>query len=186
MTQTRGPWTIQDSLQKYRNAFIQVYEDQVLQPDGTPGQYATVTMKAGIAVLPIAPNQDVYLVQQFRYALGQTSIEVVCGALEDQEPPLPAAQREVQEELGIQAEEWSDLGMIDLDTSIVRCPVNLFLARHLSFTQPEREGTETIETLKMPLSEAVQRVLKSEITHGPSCVLILKAWHLLSEQKSVE
>lgn len=156
MTQKHGPWTIQETSQKYENSFINVREDQVLQPDGQLGMYATVKMKPGVAILPIDSDRVVYLTQQFRYALGKESIEVVCGALEEDEPPLEGAQREVQEELGIKAEEWIDLGVFDLDTSIVHCPVYLFLTKQLTFTQAHQEGTETIETLRMPLDRAVQ------------------------------
>jgi len=181
MTQKHGPWTIQETSQKYENSFINVREDQVLQPDGQPGMYATVKMKSCVAILPIDSDRVVYLTRQFRYALGKESIEVVCGALEEDEPPLEGAQREVQEELGIKAEEWIDLGVFDLDTSIVHCPVYLFLTKQLTFTQSHQEGTETIETLRMPLDRAVQMVMDNEITHAPSCVLILKAGNALSK-----
>lgn len=81
-----------------------------------------------------------YLIRH-RYALGQESIEVVCGAVESDEPSLEAAHRELEEETGIKAAEFIDLGVVDLDTSIVRCPVQMFLAKLLTFTAAEREGT---------------------------------------------
>ena len=175
MAQKRGPWTIQETSQKYHNSFINIREDQVLQPDGQPGMYATVTMKPAVAILPIDSDGIVYLARQFRYALGKESIEVVCGAVEEDEPPLETAQREIQEELGIKADEWIDLGFFDLDTSIVHCPVHLFLAKQLTFTQANQEGTETIQRLHMLFDAAVEMVIDSKITHGPSCVLILEA-----------
>jgi len=181
MAQKNGPWTIQATSQKYHNSFIKVREDQVLQPDGQPGMYATVVMKPGVAILPIDSDRVVYLTRQFRYVLGKESIEVVCGALEEDEPHLEAAQREVQEELGIKADEWIELGEFDLDTSIVHCPVHLFLAKELTFTQINQEGTETIERLRISLDAAVQMVMDSVITHAPSCVLILKAHKVLSD-----
>jgi hypothetical protein len=61
MTKKYGPWTIQETSQKYENSFINVREDQVLQPDGQPGMYATVTMKPGVAILPIDSDRVVYL-----------------------------------------------------------------------------------------------------------------------------
>ena len=175
MAQKHGPWTIQETSCKYEDSFINVREDQVLRPDGQAGTYATVTMKPGVAILPIDSDGIVYLTQQFRYVLGKESIEVVSGAIEKQELPLESAKRELQEELGIQADEWTDLGSFDLDTSIVNCPVHLFLAKNLTFSESEQEATETIETLKVPLATAIQMVMESAITHAPSCVLILKA-----------
>jgi ADP-ribose pyrophosphatase len=117
----------------------------------------------------------VYLTRQFRYALGQESLEVVSGAVGANEPILEAARRELREEVGIAADAWTALGRVDPDTSIVREPVWLFLAEHLRFISPEPEGTESIQLVKLPGAEAVRQVLVGGITHAPSCVLILKA-----------
>jgi hypothetical protein len=57
----------------------------------------------------------------------------------------------------------------------------LFVAKQLTFVEAEQEGTETIETLRLPLDEAVQMVMDNKITHAPSCVLILKAHKALNE-----
>ncbi|MUL37205.1 NUDIX hydrolase [Gloeocapsopsis dulcis] len=175
MAQKNGHWTIKETKEKYHNSFINVREDQVLQPDGQPGMYATVKMKSGVAVLPIDSDRNVYLVRQFRYALGQESIEVVCGAVEKDEPHQKAAERELEEEIGIKASELINLGVVDLDTSIVSCSMQLFLAKQLIKTEANQEGTETIKTLHLPLEKAMQMVMDSTITHAASCVLILKA-----------
>ena len=173
-----GPWTIEHTTPLHQDSFITVVEDHVIRPDGQPGTYATVAMKPGVAILPLDEEGNVYLVRQFRYVLGKESLEVVTGGLESDEPVLEAAQRELEEEVGIRAEDWKNLGMFDLDTSIVHCPVHLFLAKQLSFIESHREGTETMETCKMPLEQAVPMVMESLITHAPSCVLILKTWYL--------
>jgi HAD superfamily hydrolase (TIGR01509 family) len=170
-----GPWTVLSSERKFQNGFVELWEDQVIRPDGKPGSYATVTMKAGIAILPQDDEGNVYLTRQFRYATGKESLEVVSGGIDGDEPVEEAARRELREEMGIEAGIWEAQGLMDLDTSIVCAPVRLFRARGLTFTQPEREGTETIESVKLSLDEACRNVLNSTITHGPSCVLILKA-----------
>ena len=182
MTRKHGPWTIQESTRNYRNEFIEVIEDEVLQPDDEPGRYATVRMKPGVSLLPVDADGSVTLSRQFRYALGRESLEAVSGAIDGDEPPLEAARREAREAAGIEAEEWTELGRIDIDTSIIHCPVHLFLAQGLTFAETDREGTEEMESVRLPLAEAVQRVMQGEITHGPSCVLILKAARHLREQ----
>lgn len=176
MARSHGPWTIEGTTLKYRNEHLELREDQVIQPDGEPGTYATVTAPCGVLVLPLDDEGSVYLTRQFRYAIGRESVEVVAGGIEEQESPLAAARREALEELGIEAAEWSELGTIDVDTSLLYSPMHLFLARRLTFTEPEREGTETIRTVKVPLDEAARMVRESRITHAASCVLILRAW----------
>lgn len=174
MVKKHGPWTIKETVRKYQNAFMEVNEDQVIQPDGQPGAYATITMTPGVAVLPVDDEGFVYLTRQFRYALGQEDLQVVAGGMEEGESEWAAAQREVHEELGIEAREWLDFGCLNLDTSIIRAPVRLFLAKGLKFSEPQREGTETIKTVKLSFAEALQKVMDRTITHGPTCVLVLK------------
>lgn len=174
MERNHGPWTIRERVEKHRDEFLALYEDSVIRPDGEAGTYASVRLKPGVSVLPVERDGTIYLTRQFRYAVGAESVEVVSGGI-DEEDEAESAKRELREELGIEAAELISLGRMDMDTSIVRCPVSLFLARELKFTEAEQEGTERIEPFKTTLEQAVGMVLRSEITHSPSCVLILKA-----------
>src|ERR1041384_2162647 len=107
-----GPWTINESTLKFKHKLIEVYEDQVTRPNGPPGVYALVKIKAGAAVLALDEHGDVYLARQFRYAAGRESLEVVAGAIDDDEQPEEAARRELREELGIEARELIALGQV--------------------------------------------------------------------------
>ena len=90
-------------------------------------------------------------------------------------------ERELEEELGITAREWIDLGVCDPFTSVVVSPTRLFLARQLTFGATQPEGTEQIRCVKLPLTEAVQMVVESRLTHAPSGLLILKARMAVSD-----
>jgi 8-oxo-dGTP pyrophosphatase MutT (NUDIX family) len=173
MVKKNGPWTIHGSTRRFQNEFIEVWEDQVTQPDGSPGAYATVTMKPGVAILPV-DNEFVYLTRQYRYAFCGECVEAVAGGIEEGQEPLEAAKRELREELGIEAKRWEEFGLIHSDTSIIRSPLHLFLARDLSFGKPEREGSEVMKMVKMPIREAFDAVLSGEISSAPTCVLLLK------------
>jgi 8-oxo-dGTP pyrophosphatase MutT (NUDIX family) len=184
MKRMKGLWLVEETIQRYKSAWLEVCEDKVIRPDGQAGSFATVKMKPGVSVLAVDEDAEVYLTSEFRYAVERDSIEVVSGAIDEDELPPVAARRELREELGIEAAEWVGLGSVDPLTSIIHSPASLFLARKLSFVEPERESTETIRVVKVKLSEAVRMVMESEITHGPSCVLILKTNHLLNTQKA--
>lgn len=175
-----GPWKIKGSSIKYKNKWISVREDEVVRPDGKSGIFGIVEMVPGVSVLPMDEHGNIYLTREFRYAIGKDSIEVISGAIDRGESVLKAAKRELKEELGCIAKEWVNLGKMNPFTSIVFSPADLFLAKDLSFTNTEFEGTEIITHLKMPLAKAVEMVMTSKITHGQSCVLILKAWNYLN------
>jgi ADP-ribose pyrophosphatase len=174
-----GPWTILASQPIYRDPWVGLRRDDVLRPDGQPGTHVVVDIKPGVAVLALDDAGFVYLTDEFHYGVGRHTLEVVSGGCDAGEEPLSTAKRELREELGITATEWTALGSVDPFTSVGVSPTALFLAQRLSFGEHAQEGTERIRCVKMPLSEAVAAVMDSRITHGPSGVLIFKTHHLL-------
>jgi len=179
-----GPWKIKDSQEKYKNSWIRVREDQVIRPDGKDGIFGVVEMVAGVSVLPLDDEGFVYLTKEFHYAVEQEIIEAVSGAIDKNETSIEAAKRELKEELGIEAEEWIDLGMVNPFTTVIKSPATIYLARKLHFSGSNPESTEKINIIKVKFDDALKMVMESEITHGPSCVLILKAAEYSRKQKS--
>jgi ADP-ribose diphosphatase len=169
-----GPWQIVESREVYRDPWTRLQRDEVIRPDGQPGTYCVVNLKPGVSVLAIDDEDNVYLTEEFHYGVGRITIEAVSGGIEDGEQPLATAQRELQEELGIEAKQWTDLGTVDPFTANVVSPTQLYLARSLTFGSPNLEGTEQIRCIKLPLQQVMQMTLTGKITHAPSCVLILK------------
>jgi len=184
MTKKNGPWEIKSSDEKYKNPWIRVREDQVIHPSGRHGIFGVVEMVPGVSVLPLDEQGFIYLTEEFHYAIERASIEVASGAIDANEQPLEAAKRELKEELGIEADEWINLGTIDPFTTVVSSPSVLYLAKKLHFSEPSPEDTEQIKMLKIKLDEAVQMVMDSKITHGPSALLILKAANYLRTQNT--
>lgn len=174
MTQ-HGPWFINSSEDVYTDPWLSVRCDQVTRPDGKPGTHSVVTIKPGVSVLAMDKDQNVYLTDEFHYAIGRNSLETVSGGIDGGETAEQAAHRELQEELGLLADELVPLGTVDPFTSSLLSPTKLFLACGLTETDDNPEGTELIRRVKVPFVEAVEKVISSEITHAPSCVLILKA-----------
>src|SRR5215203_502249 len=175
MERKHGPWTVRSSERLYADEFAEVWVDEVSRPGVEPKRRVTMSMKPGVAVLALDEGGFARLVRTFRYAVGKECVEVVQGGMEEGEEPLRAARRELKEELGIEAGEWIDLGLVDAITSQVYSPARLFLARGLAFGEPETEATESLEPVRVKLDEAVRMVMDGDITQGISCTLILKA-----------
>src|SRR6185369_6633652 len=173
--QKKGPWTVKQSTNRFKNEWLELLEDEVIRPDQELGTFATIRVRPGVSVLAIDDDLNAYLTAEYRYAIEEESVEVVSGAIEVDEPPLVAATRELREELGIVSESIMSLGMVHPLTSMLHSPAHLFLARNLSFVQASPESVELIRLVKVPFAKAVSMVMDSEIKHAPSCVLILKA-----------
>jgi 8-oxo-dGTP pyrophosphatase MutT (NUDIX family) len=179
MERKHGPWTVRSSERLYGDEFAEVWVDEVARAGAEPMRRVTMKMKPGVAVLALDGEGFAHLVKTFRYAVGKECVEVVQGGTEEGEEPPEAARRELKEELGIEAEELTDLGLVDAVTSQVYAPAQVYLARGLSFGETDRESTEDLQSVKVRFEEAVRMVMDGEITQGISCALILKASRLV-------
>lgn len=175
----RGGWTVQGSDILYENPWIRVREDQVIQPDGEPGTFGVVELIPAVAVLPVHEDGTVSLVRVFRYTINAECIETVAGGLSEGEAAEDAARRELQEEIGLAADELIDLGETHQTTEIVVSPVRLFVARGLHEVPSNQDPTEELSRLDVPLADAVAWALHGRIVHAATVGLILRAAHLL-------
>jgi 8-oxo-dGTP pyrophosphatase MutT (NUDIX family) len=86
---------------------------------------------------------------------------------------LLAAQRELKEETGLSAEQWTELMRLHTSNSITdECGV-VFLAEGLAQGETAFEETEDLEVRKLPLDEAVAMVERGEITDAISVAALL-------------
>lgn len=171
-----NPFKLISSKVVYQNQWIKVREDAVVRPDGKNGLFGVVSMKSGSTVLALDSNLNALLVREFKYAIDQPSLELVSGGMDASETPLLAAKRELLEETGATASEWVDFGVLTPFTSVVNSPNYMYLALGASFpVQHSSAPGEPLERVVLPFAEVVEMVMRSEITHGASCALILKA-----------
>ena len=182
MERKHGPWTVRSSERLYADEFAEVWVEEVSKEGVGPKRRATMRMKPGVAVLAVDGGGVAHLVKTFRYAIGRESVEVVQGGTEEGESDVEAARRELKEELGAEAEELTDLGLLDAVTSQVYSPARLFLARGLTFGETDRDEAEDLQSVSVKFAEAVRMVMDGEITQGISCTLILKASRLLEQE----
>ncbi len=168
-----GPWKVLASTESYHDGWFSVRKDSVIRPDGTQGSYSVIQVKPGVCVLPVEDG-FVYLGEEFRYAMGKWCLEAASGGSDPGEDFLTTAKRELKEELGIEAREWTGEGTFHANTSFINGPLQLFVARGLTLGEPKADSNEQIRRVKVSLSEAVTAVMNGGITHGPTQVLVLK------------
>ena len=136
-----------------------------------------------VAVFPLTDSYEIYLISQYRYMFEKTVLEAVAGHVDKGETAIAAARRELKEETGMDALQFEELARTQTSASVFKSPVNLFLAKGLEMGESNPDETEEISLVKMPLKEAVEKVMSGEINHLASMTGILMLDKLRSEKK---
>lgn len=175
---TENPWKTLTTREIYDNPWISVREDLVVRPDGEQGIYGVVHYKnIAIGILAIEDN-SIYLVGQYRYPLDLYSWEIPEGGCGEGEDTLSAAQRELEEETGLRAQNWRKLGEAHLSNSVSDELAIWFLATDLTQGQHRPEGTEKLMVQRVPFEDALRMCASSEITDALSLLAIMN-YHIL-------
>lgn len=181
------PWPVQRSEVVFDNAWIRVLDEQVVRPDQAQGRYGVVEVKrTAVFVVALTEADEVWLLTVDRHTVGR-SLEVPAGGA-DEDDLEQAARRELAEEVGLAADEWTDLGRINALNGICRAPGAVFLARGLqdapgrdaetmTASEQRREGISGPRPVQ--LAEVLDLVGSGEITDSETlAALMLALTHL--------
>lgn len=176
-----NPWQTLTSEVKYHNPWISVREDVVLNPGGGRGIYGVVTMKnKALGIVPVDAEGNTWLVGQYRYPLNEYSWEIPMGGGPVELDILESAQRELREETGLTAANWTRIARLHTSNSVTDEEGFVFLAEGLTMGDVEPEETEDLRLWKLPLTEAIRMVMDDRITDGVSVAGLLKAEKVLA------
>lgn len=160
---------------------IHLFRDEILLPNGNKGVREVIRHPGAVCVIPVTEDGDVIFVNQFRYAFNKVTLEVPAGKLEKGEDPLEAAMRELSEETGLSAKNVVYLGELYTTPALIDEVIHMYLATDLVEGKQHLDEDEFINTLKMPLSEAVQKVMNGEIKDAKTQTILLKAEKYLNK-----
>jgi 8-oxo-dGTP pyrophosphatase MutT (NUDIX family) len=179
-----NPWKINSEKVIYDNPWINLTEYQVTNPSGNPGIYGKVHYKNfAIGVLPLDDEMNTYLVGQYRFPLNQYSWEMPEGGGIMDTEPVESAKRELLEETGLKAQNWTEIQRLHLSNSVSDELAILFLARGLEQFEPEPEDTEQLIIQKLPFGDVYQMVCNGAITDAMTVAAVLRVRLLLIENK---
>lgn len=162
--------------QIFDGTMLKVFRDAVRLPDGGESVREYIRHPGAVAIIPVDSDGCVLLERQYRFPVGAVCTEIPAGKLNSREEDrLEAAKRELREETGAVASEWTRLG--DFIPAAAYCDerITLFLAQGLSFAGRDLDEDEFINIFRMPLRDVLAEVLDGKITDAKTQTGIMRA-----------
>ena len=167
--------TIESVTSVFSGRVIQVNVERVRLPNDRVADLEIIHHPGGAAVVAIDRQQRVCLLRQFRHAANGWLWELPAGKIDNREPPLQTAQRELTEEAGVTARTWDSLADYVSSPGVFTEVVHLYLATDLTDSVAALEEHEVLEVHWKPLAEVVAMACSGELRDGKSVVGIFRA-----------
>jgi len=165
----------------FHGALIDVSHMMVRLPNGREALREVVRHKGAAAVVPVDADGFVTMVRQHRVVVDQITLEIPAGKLDHVgEDPLTCAHRELEEETGLNAANMELLCPMITTPGFCTERVSIYLATDLTPHAAHLDEDEFLNVVRMPLAEAVARVMSGDFNDGKTALGLLMAWTRLN------
>lgn len=159
----------------YEGRVVRLGLESLQLPNGEALELEIVRHPGGAAVVAVDNRNQVCLLRQYRHAVGGWLWELPAGKLEPGESARHTAERELEEEAGLQAATWHTLGETCTTPGFCDEVIHLFLAAQLTQVPPRPELHELIEIHWLPLNAALDQVHSGKIRDAKTMLGLMLA-----------
>jgi len=166
-------WITVSSKKVLKNKWFSLLHDKVKLPGGKIIDYFYMDYPGSIVIVPITNDNEVLMIEQYRYPVKKTCLEVPAGSQEGEEPDV-CARRELEEEIGVKSDKITYLGSFYSSNSFSNENVKVFLAEKLKYVKHKRDETEkSIKVKKRPFKKVVEDIKNGKIVDGLTIIALL-------------
>lgn len=155
--------------------FLHVVRDTVMQPNGRLATREYVLHPGAVVVIPMLEDGRYLLERQYRHPMGRMMIEFPAGKLDDGEPGLNCARRELREETGCEAREWAYAGVMHNCIAYSDEHIEIWFARGLTQYEQQLEEGELLHLGAATLPELLQLSREGALTDAKTLTCLLWA-----------
>lgn len=162
----------------YEGFILKVMNGRFEAPDGSTFERDVLRHPGAVAVVPIIED-DIILVRQYRSALDDFLLEIPAGLRDvDGEAPIDTAQRELIEEIGMEAGQLTPLAAVHNSVGYSDEQIHIFVGTELA--EVERAVTDSpeekeMQIVRIPLTEANAMIASGELTDAKTIIGVLGA-----------
>lgn len=179
MTTARHDFPVASSTDIYQGRVMALRADEVVMPGGRQARREIIEHAGAVAIAALDPDDRIMMIHQYRHAVGRRLWELPAGLLDVAgEDPVETGRRELREETGLEAAEWSVLLDVVPSPGFSDESVRVFLARGLTEVgRPDLGDDEEADltTRWITLSVAMRMVLAGTIVNGVTVAAVLAA-----------
>ncbi len=148
----------------FKGKLLHVKCDSVRLPDGKAATREYVEHNGAVMIIPVLDSGELVMERQYRYVLHRHCLEFPAGKIDPGEEPLATGRRELLEETGYVAREWTYLATIHPTVAYSTERILVYLARGLEHHGSKLDEGEFLEVLTLPLPALLDLVRSGEIT----------------------
>ena len=158
----------------FKGRIVNVRNDDAQLSNGKIVSREVVEHRGGVGILPITAQGEVLLVKQYRYPYEELLLEIPAGKLEPGETPFETGVRELQEETGMNAARYFDLGIDYPSPGYCNEKIHLYAADGLTEIGQRLDEGEFLNVLSVPLTEALTMIYNGELKDSRTVIALMK------------
>ncbi|MDZ7658947.1 NUDIX hydrolase [Fodinibius sp.] len=169
---TIEPWSVIRENKEYPTPIFNLLHRKMkleAKDEKNEGDFYVLKAPDWVNVIPITKNQEVVLVEQYRYGIEQPTLEIPGGMVDPGEQPLESIKRELIEETGYSSANWSSLGKVSSNPAIMTNYTHLYLAEDcemITSEKPRGDEHERINVHRLAVDKFLDFVADGTIHHS--------------------
>ena len=174
--------TVNRTHELYRGKLFSFFKEDITLPNGRRTEIATVRHPGSTGIVPLFDDGTIAMVSQYRHPIGDYLLEIPAGTIEHGESPLNCARRELEEEVGLVAQEFIEVAQIYIVPAYSDERIHVYLAKDLAESKQNLDQDEIIHVVKYPLNEVMQMIGQGIITDALTILALQHTWRYIRNE----